>query len=190
MLDDDDDEEDDDDDQEDDDEDEDRRHIENSFHLGYKYEDIVNLLEIYHGVSMTVCTLKRRLQKYNLKKNAENDEQELRSIIEKEIEGIGKLAGYRKIWHFLRIKHHVHAPRKVVAIIVQELDPEASKARKGTKLKRRKYTSYGPNHCWHIDGITGPRTCSGLCLSRNSGLPLPKYFLHMLGQSLGTKVMQ
>ena len=133
---------DDDDDDEDDDEDEDRRHIENYFHLGYKYEDIVNLLEIYHGVSMIVRTLKRRLQKYNLKKNAENDEQELRSIIDKEIEGIGKLAGYRKIWHILRIKHHVHAPRKVVAKIVQELDPEASKARKGNKLKRRKYTSY------------------------------------------------
>lgn len=144
----------------DDDDDEDRNNIEYYFHLGYKYEDIVNLLEIYHGTSMTVRTLKRRLQKYNLKKkNADFDEQELRSIIEKEMEGTGQLAGYRKIWHILRINHHIHAPRKVVAKLVHELDPEASRARKGNKLKRRKYMSYGPNHCWHIDGTVYAKSC-------------------------------
>jgi uncharacterized membrane protein len=135
--------------------DEERNYIEYYFHLGYKYEDIVKLLGIYHGVSMTVQTLKRKLQKYNLKKkNVNTDEQELRTIIQQEIEGAGRLAGYRKIWHVLRIKHHIHAPRKVVADIVHDLDPEASRARKGNRLKRRKYMSYGPNHCWHIDGKT------------------------------------
>jgi uncharacterized membrane protein len=137
------------------DDDEERNYIEYYFHLGYKYEDIVKLLGIYHGVSMTVRTLKRKLQKYNLKKkNVNTDEQELRTIIQQEIEGAGRLAGYRKIWHVLRIKHHIHAPRKVVADIVHDLDPEASRARKGNRLKRRKYMSFGPNHCWHIDGKT------------------------------------
>ena len=69
----------------DDDQDDDTSHIEYYFHLGYKYEDIVNLLEIYHDVSMTVRTLKGRLKMYNLKKeNAGNDEQFFRSIIQKE----------------------------------------------------------------------------------------------------------
>ena len=137
------------------DDDEERNYIEYYFHLGYKYEDIVKLLGIYHGVSMTVRTLRRKLQKYNLKKkNVNTDEQELRTIIQQEIEGAGRLAGYRKIWHVLRIKHHIHAPRKVVADIVHDLDPEASRARKGNRLKRRKYMSFGPNHCWHIDGKT------------------------------------
>ncbi len=65
------------------DDDEERNYIEYYFHLGYKYEDIVKLLGIYHGVSMTVHTLKRKLQKYNLKKkNVNTDEQELRTIIQ------------------------------------------------------------------------------------------------------------
>ena len=38
--------------------DEQRNYIEYYFHLGYKYEDIVNLLNIYHGISMSVRTLK------------------------------------------------------------------------------------------------------------------------------------
>jgi hypothetical protein len=134
--------------------DEQRNYIEYYFHLGYKYEDIVNLLNIYHGISMSVRTLKRRLLQYDLrKKNLNINEQELRTIIRKEIEGVGQLSGYRKIWHLLRINHHIHAPRKLVAQIVHDLDPQASKERKGNKLKRRKYLSYGPNHCWHIDGM-------------------------------------
>lgn len=134
--------------------DEQRNYIEYYFHLGYKYEDIVNLLNIYHGISMSVRTLKRRLLKYDLKKkNVNINEQELRNIIQKEIEGIGQLSGYRKIWHLIRINHHIHAPRKLVAQIVHDLDPQASKERKGNKLKRRKYMSYGPNRCWHIDGM-------------------------------------
>ena len=64
--------------------DDERNYIEYYFHLGYKYEDIVNLLSTYHGISMSVRTLKRKLLKYGLqKKNVNIDEQELQSIIKK-----------------------------------------------------------------------------------------------------------
>jgi transposase InsO family protein len=65
----------------------------------------------------------------------------------------GSLAGYRKMWHILRIKHHLHVPRKLVATILRELDPEASDMRREKKLRRRQYLSQGPNQCWHIDGM-------------------------------------
>ena len=81
------------------------------------------------------------------------DPEDLRTIIQREMQETGELSGYRKIWHILRINHHLHVPRKLVAQIVHDIDPEASKARKGNKLRRRKYRSYGPNHCWHIDGM-------------------------------------
>ena len=92
---------------------------------------------------------------YNLKKkNNIIDPDDLRGIIEREMQECGELSGYRKIWHLLRINHHLHVPRKLVAQIVRDIDPEASRARKGNRLKRRKYRSYGPNHCWHIDGLS------------------------------------
>ncbi len=90
--------------------------------MGYKYKDIVKLLGIYHGVSEEE-TAKEETAKYNLKKkNVNTDEQELRTIIQQEIEGAGRLAAYRKIWHVLCIKHRIHAPRKVVADIVHDID--------------------------------------------------------------------
>ncbi len=38
----------------------------------------------------------------------------------------GSLAGYRKMWHILRLKHHLRVSRKIVAKILRELDPEAN----------------------------------------------------------------
>ena len=40
--------------------------IEKYFHLGYDYETIADLLQVYHSITMRVCTLRRRLQSYNL----------------------------------------------------------------------------------------------------------------------------
>ena len=134
--------------------DQERNVIEYYFHLGYKYEDIVNLLDAYHGISVSTRTLKRKLLMYNLKKkNNTVDPEYLKNIIQREMQECGELSGYRKIWHLLRINHHLHVPRKLVAEIVYNIDPEASRARKGNRLKRRKYRSYGPSHCWHIDGL-------------------------------------
>lgn len=121
--------------------------------MGYNYKTITDLLQVHHGISMSVRTLKRRLQSYNLVKRKMNvDEDLVRNIIRSEMQEPGQLAGYRKMWHILRLKHHVHAPRKLVAQILHELDPDASKARKRNKLHRRIYQSHGPSQCWHIDG--------------------------------------
>ena len=127
--------------------------IEKYFHLGYDYKTITNMLQVYHGITMSVRTLKRRLQSYNLvkRKNSVNEDL-IRNVIRREMQGPGQLAGYRKMWHILRIKHHVHAPRWLVAQILRELDPDASKARKRNKLHRRIYHSHRPNQCWHSDG--------------------------------------
>ena len=70
------------------------------------------MLQVYHGITMSVRTLKRRLQSYILvkRKNSVN-EALIRNVIRREMQGPGQLAGYRKMWHIPRIKHHVHAPR-------------------------------------------------------------------------------
>ena len=107
----------------------------------------------YHGISISLRTLKRRLQEYGLKKrNNGVDEEQIRNLIRIEMANAGGQSGYRTIWHALRLIHSIHPPRALVAEILRELDPEASNDRKSRKLKRRKYLSPGPNYCWHVDG--------------------------------------
>ena len=44
------------------------------------------------------------------------------------------------------------ADKETVRLILKSLDPAAVDIRKGRKLTRREYHSFGPNHAWHIDG--------------------------------------
>ena len=58
--------------------------IEKYFHLPYDYKTITNMLQVYHGITMSVRTLKRRLQSYNLvkRKNGVNEDL-IRNVIRK-----------------------------------------------------------------------------------------------------------
>ena len=102
---------------------------------------------------MHVRTLKRKLKDLGLKrKEANHDEDIVRELIKQEMQGAGSLAGYRYIWHALRLRHHVNVPRSQVASIMKEIDPQGVQERRSRRLKRRAYVSYGPNFCWHLDG--------------------------------------
>jgi len=81
------------------------------------------------------------------------DNSEIRTIIREEMRGPGSLSGYRSIWHALRLRHHIHVPRKLVAKIVKEIDPVGVEERRSRRLKRRTFRSKGTNASWHIDGI-------------------------------------
>ena len=51
------------------------------------------------------------------------DDSKLREAIREEMNGPGSLSGYRSIWHALRLRHHIHIPRDLVAAIMAEIDP-------------------------------------------------------------------
>jgi len=122
------------------------------FHRGYRYDDIVGLLH-KHGISMHVRTLKRKLQEMGLKRKGNLlDEDIITEYIRREMQGAGELAGYRYIWHALRLRHHMHVPRSLVRKIMKEIDPKGVEERVARRLTRRNYVSSGPNFCWHIDG--------------------------------------
>ncbi len=127
--------------------------IRHYFHRGFSFDVILDFLCKHHGISISLRTLKRRLQKYGLKKRKCNiDEETVRNLVRSEMANAGEQSGYRTIWHALRLIHNIHPSRKLVAEILRELDPEASNARRSRRLKRRKYLSPGPNYCWHVDG--------------------------------------
>ena len=78
--------------------------------------------------------------------------EQLADAILKELDGPSCVSGYRTMWHTLRIKYGIVVPRREVQKLLKELDPTGTEERKRRRLKRRNYTSSGPNQCWHIDG--------------------------------------
>jgi len=133
-----------------------RELIEHYFHKGFQYKEILLLLEKYHNISINIRTLKRRLSAYGLKRRNEfdtNDVQHIKEIIAREIQnGPQSRNGYRSMWHVLRLRYHIHAPRHMVASLLREIDPEGVESRKRRVFRRRTYVSPGPNFCWHLDG--------------------------------------
>lgn len=131
-----------------------RRLIEEYFHLGFENQVILDFLNNRHGIALSLSTLKRRLRDYGLKRRGvQIEDHELREVMLREISGPGQLRGYRAVWHSLRLKHHIHVPRERVANLLRELNPEGTRERRRRKLTRRRYHSYGPNFCWHVDGM-------------------------------------
>ena len=110
------------------------------FCCGFQYNAIVGLLEKHHRVHIHVRTLERKLRELGLKRRQTNYEE------------AGSQAGYRYIWHAVRLRHHLNVPQQTVSTIMKEIDPDGVRRRRARRLKRRKYVSLGPNFTWHIDG--------------------------------------
>ena len=123
------------------------------FYRGFQYSAIIGLLKKHHRVDIHVRTLKRKLKELGLKRREANyNEETVRQCIEQEMQEAGSLAGYRYIWHALRLRHQLNVPRRIVSTVMKEIDPDGVRARKARRLTRRNYVSLGPNFTWHIDG--------------------------------------
>ena len=84
------------------------------FWQGYEYDVIVLFLSKFHGIEMSVRTLKNRFSSLGLRrKDAEFNEREVRTRIQQEIDGRGCLSGYRSMWHTLRREGYA-IPRHLV----------------------------------------------------------------------------
>jgi hypothetical protein len=123
------------------------------FMRGFEYSTILSFLREFHDTEMSLRTLKNRLQSMGLKRrNVGADEEEVTMAIQEELNGPGCLRGYRSMWHCLRLKYGIQAPRAMVQRILRVLDPEGSDDRRAHRLKRRRYINPGPNYAWHVDG--------------------------------------
>ena len=127
------------------------------FNRGFEYRSILLFLQRFHGFTMSVSTLKRRLRRYGLKKRgvtfSEHQIAQMRQIIQNEIrDSPSSLLGYRGMWSKLKTTYKIVVPRDIVMNMLREVDPEGTQERKSRRLKRRTYLSAGPNDTWHIDG--------------------------------------
>ena len=129
--------------------------IRHYFHSGFEHNVILQFLSRYHAITMSSKTLCYRLKQFELSRRhapEEIDKERVAHLIRQELNGDGRLLGYRAMWRLIRRKYHVKVPRKVVQRLLREIDPEGSNERRSHRLKRREYNNPGPNFCWHADG--------------------------------------
>lgn len=119
--------------------------IKEYFSKGFKYKEIIEFLTKNHSINMSITTLKRRIKLYGLqRKNADYDIDVITEKIRTILDGPGCIAGYRHVWHTLKLQG-ISVPRSVVQHIIKQLDPEGVEQRKAHKLRRRTYHNRGPN---------------------------------------------
>ena len=120
------------------------------FRQGFNNLEILEFLNL-HGITVSLSTLKRRLQTLGLSRRAANvSVDELKEAIQRELGGSGCFVGYRRLWARLRRKGYF-VKRATVMTILRELDPEGVDSRKRKRLRRRTYEAKGSNFVWHID---------------------------------------
>jgi len=121
------------------------------FRQGYEYDVIILFLSKFHGIEMSLRTLKNRYKSLGLRRRGVDfDETEIRTRIQQELDGPGCLSGYRSVWHTLRREGYA-IPRHSVETLLREMDPDGCEMRRRHRLQRRTYVNPGPNFSWHTD---------------------------------------
>lgn len=110
----------------------------------------------YPSYSWSVRSLDRRLRFFGIYYSDGNiSVDEVKNAVQEELNGPGKLLGYRSMQRKVRIEHGLNAPRDLVHVVMQDLDPDGLKARglgMKTKKKKGQFTSKGANFVHSVDG--------------------------------------
>ncbi len=104
----------------------------------------------------SIPTLDRRLRYFNIR-YIDNTVSipTVAEVVRKEMEGPGKLLGYRNMNLKLRTEHGIRVPRQVVHDVMWDINPEALDERnlkKKTKKRKQPFVSDGSNWVFSLDG--------------------------------------
>ena len=105
----------------------------------------------------SLSSLDRRMRYFDIHYTDNNVAvEQIRDAVKKEVDGPGKLLGYRAMQKTLRQEHELKVPWDLVYVVMQDMDPEGLQARGGVgnpKQKQKgKYTTKGPNFVHSLDG--------------------------------------
>ena len=89
-------------------------------------------LEKFHGITISLRTLKRRLADHRLNKiGSDISDASSQVIIEREVSGPSSLKGYQNKWNKLRVTYGIKVSRdKVIEIYIDPVNSALRKARK------------------------------------------------------------
>eukprot|EP00794_Sanderia_malayensis_P002824 gene2824-3264_t len=125
----------------------------------YQRREVLDVVkDKYPMYSWSLRTLCRRMQYFNIRYvNTTVDIEEIKVAVRKEMEGPGKLLGYRALHRKIREVHQLNVPREIVYAIMTDIDPDGLKARGNVGIARRPkrnktFESMGPDHTMSLDG--------------------------------------
>ena len=125
---------------------------------GLQREEISDFLtRDFAQYAWSLRTLDRRLRYFDIyyhDKNVSVDK--VKEAVKKELDGPGKLLGYREMYHKVRQDHELKVPRDLVHAAMYDLDPKGLEARGPVGKKKAKtkgsFSSKGPNFVHSLDG--------------------------------------
>ena len=122
------------------------------FFKGFTYKEICLFLQESHDCIISIASLKRKLKQLGLRRRLSHYAiDSVRAKIFQMLDGPNSSLGYRAVWHHLQMEG-TRVPRKIVATLLQEIDPQGVQERRAHRLRRRVYQNRGPNAAWHCDG--------------------------------------
>lgn len=110
----------------------------------YRRKEILDfMISKYQMYAWSMRSLSRRLQYFNINyTDYDFDLEDVKRAVNKELEGPGKLLGYRAMQQKVREVHGLNAPRDLVYAVMGEADPKGLEARGGVgKPKRPRRTN-------------------------------------------------
>lgn len=121
-----------------------------------KREELVDVMRVeYPWYEWSVRTLGRRLGHFGIRYiNYDTPLEDVIDAVQKEVNGPGKLLGYRALNTKLRMEHGIKVPRHLTHNVMKRVDPEGLESRrKGKKRKKRGvFSSDGPMYLLSLDG--------------------------------------
>ena len=123
----------------------------------FKREEILSfLVRDYSCYTWSVRSLDRRLRHFGIfYSDTDVTVDDVRQAVSEEIDGPGKLLGYRAMQKKIRQEHELNVPRDLVHAVMYDLDPKGLEARSvGSKKRKPKghFTTKGPNFVHSVDG--------------------------------------
>ena len=82
-------------------------------------------LRLYHNIDISKITLERKLSYYGFRRREFSNVtiNELKNVIESEIQGPASMRGYRGLWHSLKTNYGIIVQRDIVMNVLKEIDP-------------------------------------------------------------------
>lgn len=125
---------------------------------GYQRNEILHSIQKDFPQYTWGCikTLDRRLRHFNINYiKYDTPVEEVRNVVQEELEGPGRLLGVRAMTKKLRVVHSIQVPRDMVNAVMYDLDPDALEERQPcnkVKRKRGQFITHGINWTWSLDG--------------------------------------
>ena len=134
------------------------------FNLGFRYNEILVMLEQLHQIKISMRTLKRISKRSHMRRRVRyTDVSEVALFIQDQVLDSGGSQGHRAM-HLKCVQAGFVTTQETVRLLLRFVDSEGVDSRSRNRLRRRLYRNLGSNFTWHIDSYDKLKPF-GICIN-------------------------